>query len=83
MNTNMEEALTQATASEAAIKQEWRTRRSELRHQMKQNEIALLEAQANKRDAVIEARHAGMPVARIAKITGLTRQRVYQIIAAG
>lgn len=82
MDTNLETALVEATQHEGAAKNNWKTQRAELRNQIKSLEMQMLEAQAAKREAVIAARAAGMPVARIARLTGLTRQRVYQIITA-
>ena len=82
MDTNLEAALLEAAEYERVARTHWKTQRADLRRQIKTLETDMLEAQASKRDAVITARAAGMPVARIAKLTGLTRQRVYQIITA-
>ena len=42
--------------------------------------IRLADARNNRNEAMIALHIAGMPVAEIAAVAGLSRQRVYQII---
>ena len=83
MDTNQELALITATENEIATTANWEVERSRLLDELRQMDTDLLTARQVKRSSIVAARKNGVPVARISKLTKVTRQRIYQILREG